>query len=32
MAGAGHGRLNQFPDLSVCADQYDFHKNSILSA
>ena len=29
-AGAGHGCLNQFPDRSVCANQYDFHVSSIL--
>jgi hypothetical protein len=23
--------LNQFADLSVCANQYDFHQNSILA-
>jgi len=30
MASTRQCRLNQFPDLSVCANQNNFHKNSVL--
>src|ERR1700729_3035379 len=32
MASTRQCLLNQFPDLSVCANQNNFHKNSILPA
>jgi hypothetical protein len=32
MASTRQCLLNQFADLSVCANQYDFHKTSILPA